>query len=111
MPDLIEFLDRHKVAYSQTHKHSRQGWAQIETCPECAAELTRREGEVQHYCTNDLACPPQVKGRMEHFISRKAMNIDGIGAETIDSFYQKGLVNNVADLYDLSFDENRESRL
>jgi DNA ligase (NAD+) len=77
----------------------------IETCPECTAELTRREGEVQHYCTNDLACPPQVKGRMEHFISRKAMNIDGIGAETIDSFYKKGLVNNVADLYDLSFDD------
>lgn len=77
----------------------------IETCPECTAELTRREGEVQHYCTNDLVCPPQVKGRMEHFISRKAMNIDGIGAETIDSFYQKGLVNNVADLYDLSFDD------
>lgn len=77
----------------------------IETCPECAAELTRREGEVQHYCTNDLVCPPQVKGRMEHFISRKAMNIDGIGAETIDSFYQKGLVNNIADLYYLSFDD------
>lgn len=77
----------------------------IHECPECKAELSRKEGEVQHYCTNDLECPPQVKGRMEHFISRKAMNIDGIGAETIDLFYQKGLVRTMADLYDLTFDD------
>lgn len=77
----------------------------IENCPECNAALHRREGEAQHYCTNDLICPPQVKGRMEHFISRKAMNIDGLGAETIDLLYQKGLASSVADLYDLSFDQ------
>ncbi|MDR0801226.1 NAD-dependent DNA ligase LigA [Fluviicola sp.] len=77
----------------------------IEHCPECGSELHRREGEAQHYCTNDLVCPPQVKGRMEHFISRKAMNIDGLGAETIDLLYKKGLANSVADLYDLTFDQ------
>lgn len=77
----------------------------IELCPECQSELHRREGEVQHYCLNDQVCPPQVKGRIEHFISRKAMNIDGIGAETINALYQKDLVRTIADLYDLTFDE------
>jgi DNA ligase (NAD+) len=77
----------------------------IEKCPECSAELQRREGEAQHFCTNDLECPPQVKGRMEHFISRKAMNVDGLGAETIDLLYQQNLARNVADLYDLTFDQ------
>ncbi|MNU85635.1 DNA ligase [compost metagenome] len=91
------------------NEESRQEHAEkvifIEHCPECGFELHRREGEVQHYCTNDLVCPPQVKGRMEHFISRKAMNIDGLGAETIDLLYKKGLANSVADLYDLTFDQ------
>jgi DNA ligase (NAD+) len=77
----------------------------IDNCPECDTPLVRREGEAQHYCPNDQVCPPQVKGRMEHFISRKAMNIDGLGAETIDLLYQKGLVRTVADLYDLTFDQ------
>ncbi len=77
----------------------------IHACPECGGELFRREGEAQHFCGNDLACPPQVKGRMEHFISRKAMNIDGLGAETIDLLYQKGLAKTVDDLYDLTFDQ------
>ncbi len=77
----------------------------IHACPECGGALFRRDGEAQHFCTNDLACPPQVKGRMEHFISRKAMNIDGLGAETIDLLYQKGLAKTVDDLYDLTFDQ------
>ena len=77
----------------------------IDNCPECGTMLVRREGEAQHYCPNDQACPPQVKGRMEHFISRKAMNIDGLGAETIDLLYQKELARTVADLYDLTFDQ------
>ncbi len=77
----------------------------MEACPECGGELFRREGEAQHFCINDLECPPQVKGRMEHFISRKAMNIDGLGAETIDLLYQKGLAKTVDDLYDLTFDQ------
>ncbi|MFN6083614.1 MAG: NAD-dependent DNA ligase LigA, partial [Fluviicola sp.] len=77
----------------------------IENCPECQSTLIRREGEVQHFCPNELSCPPQVKGRMEHFIGRKMMNIDGLGAETIDLLYQQNLVRNVADLYDLTFDQ------
>jgi DNA ligase (NAD+) len=77
----------------------------IDNCPECDTPLVRREGEAQHYCPNDQVCPPQVKGRMEHFISRKAMNIDGLGAETIDLLYQQGLARTVADLYDLTFDQ------
>lgn len=77
----------------------------IDNCPECETPLIRREGEAQHYCPNDQICPPQVKGRIEHFISRKAMNIDGLGAETVDLLYQKGLVRTVADLYDLTFDQ------
>jgi DNA ligase (NAD+) len=76
----------------------------IETCPECHTKLVRKEGEAQHYCPNETACPPQVKGKIEHFISRKAMNIDGLGAETVDLLYEKGLIRNAADLYELTFD-------
>jgi DNA ligase (NAD+) len=72
------------------------------TCPECSTELVRAEDEVVHYCPNDTGCPPQIKGRMEHFISRKAMNIDGLGSETVDALFENGLAANVADLYDLS---------
>jgi DNA ligase (NAD+) len=77
----------------------------IEDCPECNAKLVRREGEANHYCPNEDACPPQIKGKLEHFISRKGMNIDGLGAETVDMLYEKGLVGNLADLYDLTFDQ------
>ena len=71
----------------------------IDKCPECGSPLTRYEGEAAHYCTNDTACPPQIKGKIEHFVSRKAMNIDGLGSETIDQFYQEGLIHTIADLY------------
>ena len=74
-------------------------------CPECHAALIRREGEVQHYCPNENGCPPQIKGKMEHFIGRKAMNIDGLGAETIDLLFTKGMVHNAADLYALTYDQ------
>jgi DNA ligase (NAD+) len=77
----------------------------IETCPECQSKLIRREGEAQHYCPNENVCPPQVKGRIEHFISRKALNIDGLGVETIDLLYSQGLIKNCADLYDLTFEQ------
>ena len=70
-------------------------------CPECGTTLIRKEGEVAFYCPNDEACPPQIVGKIQHFISRKAMNIDGLGDETIESFYQKGLVNHISDLYTL----------
>jgi DNA ligase (NAD+) len=74
-------------------------------CPECRANLIRREGEAQHYCPNEIACPPQIKGKIEHFIGRKAMNIEGLGAETVDQLFENGLLNNAADLYDLTFDK------
>ena len=71
----------------------------ITHCPECGTRLVRYEGEAAWYCPNDAGCPPQIKGRIEHFISRRAMNIDSIGPETVDDFYRQGLVHNVADLY------------
>jgi len=74
-------------------------------CPECRANLIRREGEAQHYCPNEIACPPQIKGKIEHFIGRKAMNIEGLGAETVDQLFENGLLKNAADLYDLTFDK------
>ena len=77
----------------------------LDQCPECHAALVRREGEVQHYCPNENGCPPQIKGKIEHFISRKAMNIDGLGAETVDLLFTKGLVHNAADLYTLTYDQ------
>jgi DNA ligase (NAD+) len=80
----------------------------LDHCPECNAALIRREGEAQHYCPNENGCPPQIKGKIEHFISRKAMNIDGLGSETVDLLFSKGLVRNAADLYTLTFDQVRE---
>jgi len=77
----------------------------ISECPECGTPLIRSEGEAQHYCPNEKGCPPQIKGRIVHFISRKAMNIDGLGEETIEQLYDAALVRNVADLYDLSADK------
>lgn len=74
----------------------------ITHCPECGTRLVRYEGEAAWYCPNDVGCPPQIKGRIEHFISRKAMNIDSIGPETVDDFYRQGLVHNVADLYTIN---------
>lgn len=73
----------------------------ITHCPECGSRLVRFEGEAAHYCPNETACPPQIKGKIEHFISRKAMNIDGLGPETVDMFYRMGLIRDSADLYHL----------
>ena len=73
----------------------------INRCPECQTPLVRYEGEAAHYCPNESACPPQIKGKIEHFISRKAMNIDGLGPETVDLFFQQSLIHNVGDLYTL----------
>lgn len=73
----------------------------IKNCPECGTALIRKDGEAAHYCPNEDGCPPQIKGKMEHFIGRKAMNIDGLGAETIDLLYNEGLIRNIADLYEL----------
>ena len=73
----------------------------IRCCPECGTPLIRYEGEAAWYCPNDTGCPPQIKGRIEHFIARKAMNIDSLGPETVDEYYRRGLIHNVADLYDI----------
>jgi DNA ligase (NAD+) len=71
-------------------------------CPACETELVRNEGEANHYCINETHCPPQIKGRIEHFIQRKALNIENLGTETIDLFVEKGIIRNAADLYDLN---------
>ncbi len=77
----------------------------ITKCPECGSPLVRYEGEAAHYCPNETACPPQIKGKIEHFISRKAMNIDGLGPETVDMFFRLGLIKNTADLYTLTIED------
>ena len=74
-------------------------------CPECGSTLERVEGEAQHYCVNSADCPAQVRGRIEHFISRKAMNVDGLGKETVAQLVDAGLLRDVADLYALTADQ------
>ena len=77
----------------------------VGTCPECGTPLVRYEGEAAYYCPNDTGCPPQIKGKIEHFISRKAMNIESLGPETVDELYRRRLVNNIADIYDLKMSD------
>ena len=81
-------VEAHKIKY-------------ITHCPECGTELIRKEEEANHYCPNEAGCPPQVKGRMEHFVGRRAMDIDSLGAETIAQLYEAGLIKNAADIYEL----------
>lgn len=80
----------------------------ITRCPECSTPLVRFEGEAAHYCPNETACPPQIKGKIEHFISRRAMNIDGLGPETVDMFYRLKLIKDAADLYHLTVDDIKD---
>ena len=80
----------------------------ITRCPECGTPLVRYEGEAAHYCPNETACPPQIKGKIEHFISRRAMNIDGLGPETVDMFYRLGLIKDAADLYRLTVEDIKD---
>jgi len=77
----------------------------IDTCPECGTPLVRNEGEASHFCPNYMHCPPQIKGRIEHFIARKAMDIEGLGEETVDLLFGKGLIRNIADLYELNAEQ------
>jgi len=77
----------------------------ITHCPECNTKLERTEGDAKHFCPNEWGCPPQIKGKMQHFISRKAMNIDGLGEETIEQLYNAGLAKNIVDLYQLQIDQ------
>ncbi len=92
------------VNFGLRHKDSKP-ITFINRCPDCNTELERKEDEAQHYCPNDSGCPTQILGKIEHFISRKAMNIDGIGPETIALFYQKKLIHTPVDLYDLTFEK------
>ncbi|MDD2385465.1 MAG: NAD-dependent DNA ligase LigA [Bacteroidales bacterium] len=88
-----------KIVGVKIHEQGSSPTQFISNCPECGATLIRIKGEAKHYCPNSNNCPPQIKGKIEHFISRKAMNIDSIGEETIAQFYDNGLIKNAADLY------------
>ena len=77
----------------------------ITHCPECKTELIRNDGEAQHYCPNEYGCPPQITGRIQHFISRKAMDIEGLGAETVELLFKAGLISNYSDLYELKAEQ------
>ena len=77
----------------------------VKNCPECGTPLVRYEGEAAHYCPNDTSCPPQIKGKIEHFVSREAMNIDSIGPETVEQLYNYGLIRNVSDIYTLNSED------
>lgn len=92
-----------RVILSSRSKNS-QPHSYIDTCPECGTKLVREDGEAQHYCPNNETCPPQVQGKIEHFISRNAMNIESIGPRTIKGFLSKKIIDDLADLYTLTFD-------
>ncbi len=103
-----EFYDRPQDARSSGALHpSREGegFTFPTVCPECGTPLVRVEGEAAWRCPNEAGCPPQIKGKIEHFVSRKAMNIDGLGEETIDLLYRQGLLHNIADIYDLKAED------
>jgi DNA ligase (NAD+) len=90
------------IGVSLDHRlHNSVPTKYIDTCPECQTALVRTEGEAQHYCPNFYGCPPQIIGRIQHFITRKAMDIDGLGGETVALLFNNGLVQNYADLYEL----------
>lgn len=93
------------VGVDLNNRVSHQRVIFLENCPECNTKLIRRPGEAQHFCPNEAACSPQIKGRIQHFIGRRAMDIEGIGAETVDLLVEKGYIKNAADLYDLTFDQ------
>ena len=93
-------LENGASAYSLEYRGG--GYTFPTKCPECGAKLVRVEGEAAWRCPNEVSCPPQIKGKMEHFVSRKAMNIDGLGSETIDLLYSQGLLKNIADIYVLT---------
>jgi len=99
-----EIIPKITAVDSSKRSSAQKAISFIEQCPECQTKLVRQEGEVQHYCPNESSCPPQIKGRIEHFIHRKAMNIDSIGEKTIAQLFDSGLVKSPADLYLLDFE-------
>ena len=108
--DIIEGLDLHigDMVYVEKGGEIIPKITGITRCPECGTPLVRFEGEAAHYCPNETACPPQIKGKIEHFISRRAMNIDGLGPETVDMFYRLDLIKDAADLYHLTVDDIKD---
>jgi DNA ligase (NAD+) len=98
IPKVVAVEASMRDLFSEPHQY-------ITHCPECGTELIRQEGEANHYCPNDSTCPPQLTGRISHFVSRKAMDINSMGEKTIELLVREGLVSNVADLYDLKFEQ------
>ena len=105
IPKIVGRADRNDEMSATASLNDGMMYSFPTTCPECGAPLIREEGEAAWRCPNEAGCPPQIKGKIEHFVSRKAMNIDGLGEETIDLFYQKGLLHNIADIYDLKLED------
>ena len=105
IPKIVGRADRNDEMSATSLLNDEMVYAFPTTCPECGTTLVRIEGEAAWRCPNEAGCPPQIKGKIEHFVSRKAMNIDGLGEETIDLFYQKGLLKNIADIYDLRLED------
>ena len=105
IPKIVGRADRNDEMSATASLNDGMMYSFPTTCPECGTPLIREDGEAAWRCPNEAGCPPQIKGKIEHFVSRKAMNIDGLGEETIDLFYQKGLLHNIADIYDLKLED------
>jgi len=105
IPKIVGRADRNDEMSATLSLNDGMMYSFPDVCPECGAKLVRVEGEAAWRCPNEAGCPPQIKGKIEHFVSRKAMNIDGLGEETIDMFYQNGLLKNIADIYDLKAED------
>lgn len=105
IPKIVGRADRNDEMSATSSLNDGMMYSFPDVCPECGAKLVRVEGEAAWRCPNESGCPPQIKGKIEHFVSRKAMNIDGLGEETIDMFYQNGLLKNIADIYDLKAED------
>ena len=105
IPKIVGRADRNDEMSATPSLNDEMMYSFPDVCPECGTPLVRVEGEAAWRCPNEAGCPPQIKGKIEHFVSRKAMNIDGLGEETIDLFYQKGLLKNIADIYNLKLED------
>ena len=105
IPKIVGRADRNDEMSATPSLNDGMMYSFPDVCPECGVKLVRVEGEAAWRCPNETGCPPQIKGKIEHFVSRKAMDIEGLGEETIDLFYQKGLLHNIADIYDLKAED------
>ena len=105
IPKIVGRADRNDEMSATSSLNDEMMYSFPDVCPECGTPLVRVEGEAAWRCPNEAGCPPQIKGKIEHFVSRKAMNIDGLGEETIDLLYQKELLHNIADIYDLKLED------